>query len=269
MKVQSYKYKHNDIYIVPLGDLHIGDKCFTSESLRELKSIIDWVKKTSNAYIFLMGDLVNCATLSSPSNPLKQDMDLREQIDYAVNLLKCVSHKIVGAIDGNHELRLDRFSGYSPTISICEQLGTHYFKNSAVLLFRLGCRKTGRKGVLNSSRATFSGYFHHSTGGGNLPGSRLNRADKLRCIVSDVDFYCAAHNHFLSSAHNMIFRVNETTEKIEEIRQMTITTGGFLEYDESYSEEKMFAPLKIGCPIIHLKTIQGDKETRKEVEVKI
>ena len=269
MKVKSYKFKNNDIYIVPMGDLHIGDRCFTKRSEALVQEKIDWVKHTPNAYIFLMGDLINCATLSSPSNPLKQDMDLGNQIRKCVSLFRGVADKILGAIDGNHELRLDRFSGYSPTISICEQLGIHYFKNSAAVLFRLGCKKTNRRGELNSPRATFSGYFHHSTGGGSTPGGRLNRADKLRSIVTNVDFYCAAHNHSLSTANNIIFRVNETTEKIEEIRQAILTTGGFLEYSESYAEEKMLTPLKMGCPIIHLKVIQGSTETRKEVEVKI
>ena len=88
MRVKEFRTKFNDIYVIPLGDVHIGDKGFTQESEDKLKGYIDFVKKTANAYVILQGDLVNCATRASKSSPFEQNMDLKEQIEKAVQLLK-------------------------------------------------------------------------------------------------------------------------------------------------------------------------------------
>lgn len=263
MKLQVYKFKENDIYIIPIGDVHIGDKCFNEESKRKLMGYIDWVKNTSNAFIFLIGDIVNCATLTSPSSPFQQNLTLKEQIDEAVKYFEPVKSKIFGAIDGNHEDRLERFSGYSPTISLCERLGIFYFGVSGVCIFRLGVSSTHR------SRASFSGYFHHTTGGGSTPGGKMNRIDMLRKIVCDADFYAGAHNHLIGGVHTQVFKINSSTGRIETLRQMLVDTGGYLGYEGSYAEQKQLPPLKIGSPRIHLFLERKNGMIKKDIHVSI
>lgn len=248
MKSKRINYTFRDIYLLPIGDCHIGDKAFNKESEIKLKGYIKWVKETKNARVFLMGDILNCATRVSKTSPFEQNMTLKEQIDYATRLFNPIKDKILGAIDGNHELRLSDYSGYSPTITLCERLNIPYFGDSAVLLFGLGCRKKSVK----SPRATFCGYFHHTTGGGSTIGSKINAPDKLRNIVCNGDFYCGSHNHMLGCVHSMVYKINESSGSIEELRQMIVDCGGYLNYSDSYAEAKMLQPLRIGSPRIHL-----------------
>jgi hypothetical protein len=265
MECKSYKFKENAIDLIPIGDIHMGDKAFTEESLRKLKGYIDYIKNHSNAYCFLMGDLCNCATLDSKSSPFCQNMDVNAQIKAIVDIFKPIKKKILGAIDGNHELRLERYCGYSPTISICERLEIPYFKNSAVIIFRLCCH-----GPRDVSRTSFSGFFHHTTGGGATMGSKINKPEALRGLVGNCDFYCGAHNHSMITGHTIIFKVNETTEKIEQLRQIILTTGGYLQFDNSYVEEKMLPPMKIGSPKISLITKQHNhNEVHKDIHVSL
>lgn len=225
----------------------MGDKGFGRVSLEKLKGYIEWVKDTPNAFVFLLGDMVNCATLDSKSSPFEQDMNLSEQVENIVALLNPIKDKIVGAVDGNHENRLVKYSGYSPTISICERLGSvPYFGHSGVVIFRLGCRDG------KSPRHSFTGYFHHTTGGGRTVGSKLNRVDMLRDIIPNADFYCGGHNHQLGVVHNVTHVINPTTGKMDVIRQMIVDCGGYLEWKNSYAEGMMLPPLKIGSPRIHL-----------------
>jgi hypothetical protein len=272
MQIKAYKFDQNDINIVPLGDFHIGDKAFTKDSRKKLIGYIHYIKKNKNAYAFLMGDLINNATLNSPSSPFQQNLNMNEQVDYVIELLKPIKDKILGAITGNHENRLERYAGYNPTISICDRLGIYYFGYSGVVIFRLGCRKSGKtKG--ECPRASFVGYFHHTTGGGSTVGGKINRADKLKNLICNADFYAGAHNHQLSCSHDVIFRVNETAEKIEELRQMKITTGGYLEFNESYVESSMMPPVKLGSPRIHLFVKQIGKgktaDVKKDIHVSL
>ena len=214
---------------------------------------IKHIQSNPNAYCFLMGDLINCANIGSKSSVFKQDMDLNDQIKECVKLLNPIKHKILGAITGNHEQRLEHYTGYNTTISICDKLGIHYFGYSGLVIFRLGCHS----GKGKNPRGSFTGYFHHTTGGGGTIGGKINRPSKLREVVTNCDFYCGAHNHLLSCAHTIIKKVNETTEVIEDLRQMVVTTGGYLQFDNSYVEEKMLPPLKIGSPRIHIFVKQG------------
>ena len=151
MKIKRINYTYRDLYLIPIGDCHIGDKAFNKESENKLKGYINWIKNTPNSRVILMGDILNCATRVSKTSPFEQNMDLKEQIEYAYKLFSPIKEKIVGAIDGNHELRLADYTGYSPTITLCEKLGTQYFGDSAILLFGLGCRKKNNQ----SPRATF------------------------------------------------------------------------------------------------------------------
>lgn len=270
MKVKTVCFKENNVHIYPIGDLHIGDKAFDKESERKVKGYIEWVKQTPNARIFLLGDILNCATRDSKSNPFEQNMDLKEQIDHAVKLFMPVKDKIIGAIDGNHELRISNYTGYSPTISLCERLGIDYLGDSAVVIFRL-CKKYPR-----GSRASFSGFFHHSTGGGGSVGSKIDVADRLRKIICDADFYAIGHNHMLGCIHSMIYKINETTEKVEEFRQMLVDCGGYIGYKGSYAERKMLQPLKIGSPRIHLfikrsggGKSKGEEKIKKDIHVSL
>jgi len=268
MKIKELKTNFNDIYIIPISDLHIGEKGFNKESRRKLKGYIDWVKKTPNAYIILNGDLVNCATRESKSSPFDQNMDLTEQIECVVELFKPVKNKILGAINGNHENRLSDYTGYSPMISICERLGIEYLGDSAVYIMRLGCRKNG-----TSPRLSFTLYSHHTTGGGSSFGSKINRVAAMREIIANADVFCGSHNHMLGAIHSVTQFINETTGRIDNIRQMLVDTGGYLEWDGSYAERNMLTPLKIGSPRIHLIVKRdrkgGKDESHKDIHISI
>ena len=50
MECKAYKFKETQIEIIPIGDIHMGDKSFTEESLKKLKGYIEYIKTHSNAY---------------------------------------------------------------------------------------------------------------------------------------------------------------------------------------------------------------------------
>jgi len=266
MKVRVVKSKKNEIFLIPIGDLHIGEKAFNKESQDKLEGYIKWLRKNSkNSYMFGMGDMINCATKDSKSSAFQQNMDTKDQIQAVVDYFNPVKNQIIGFITGNHETRLEDYCGYNPTISMCDRLGTFYFGYDGIVLFRMGCH-----GFRDAPRATFSGYFHHSVGGGSTIGGKMNRVDKNRQIICNCDFYASGHNHLLGVAHTGIFRVNETTEKVEFLRQMLVDTGGYLSYVDSYANKKQMPPVKLGSPKIRLLIKRGSNDDiKKDVHVSL
>ncbi len=45
MKVKSIKSRFSEIFIVPMGDLHIGSKSFDKESREKLVGYIKYIKR--------------------------------------------------------------------------------------------------------------------------------------------------------------------------------------------------------------------------------
>lgn len=265
MKVIERDFGYDSIYIIPIGDTHIGDKSFGVEARRKLDGYLDWVKEHKNAFIFLMGDIINCASTSSESSPFQQDMDLKEQVDYAIKIFRPLRKKILGAISGNHEQRMEASWGYNPMVPICHALEIPYCGYSAVVKTRLGTVKKHRNKHKPEYYQSYIGYYHHTMGGGGTVGGKINRVDKLRQIVSNCDYYCGAHNHLLGVVHTSIFSFCQRTNKVKQKKQLLIDTGGYLEYDESYAEAKMLVPVKIGSPRIRLDGRQANRDMRCSV----
>ncbi len=261
MRVITHRHEGNEMFLYPIGDIHVGDKAFTLESKRKLLGYIDWVKKTKNAYVFLNGDLVNCASRKSKTSPFECDMTLREQIDYVVEVLTPIKHKILGAVTGNHEFRMEDQFGYNPTIAICDRLGIPYAGFSCVLKIQMGSKNKGL-GRRNAPNTTYVGYFHHTNGGGSTLGGKINRTDKLRQLVSNCDFYCGSHNHLLGVVPVTTNIFDERNGNIIKKRQVLVNCGGYLDW-EGYPEYAMLPPVKIGSPRIRF------DGTKKDIHVSV
>lgn len=242
-------------YLLILGDMHVGDKAFGKESRNKLYNYLSWVEDNKNARIILNGDLLNTATRSSKTSPFEQDMTLEEQINTVARLLEPVKDRIIGAVMGNHERRIADFSGYDPTLSVLSLLqlpiSQIYFKNCGVLKIKVGKRNRG-----NGKEGTGVAYtvvFHHTTGGGKLIGSKLNRIDQMRhSTVTNADVYIGSHNHSLSYAPVISMEYNPYSETLEQRKQTLVSAGGYLEWKDSYAEAMQLEPMQIGSPRIRL-----------------
>jgi len=243
VKYFEKKIKSNKAYLIPLGDIHIGDKMC---NYALLKDHIDWVKSEPDAYVLGMGDWLNVATRSSKSSPFQQDLTLQEQITKCAEIFEPIKHKILGMIQGNHENRLEKECGFDPLCTVALALNIPYFKYSVV-----GCLVVGDKRPIG-----YTFYAHHSTGGGSTVGAKLNRIDKLRGIVSNCDMYLGGHNHQLGIIPVITKTVDVIHKKVIDKRQLLVDCGSFLGWEDGYAEQMMLQPAKLGCPRIRL---NGDK----------
>jgi hypothetical protein len=254
MKYGAVSINNDYVYVLPISDAHIGDKSFHPEGYKKLKENIDWVKKEKYVRVFLSGDILNVATRGSKTSPFEQNMDLKEQVEFAVKMFEPIKDRIDGAIDGNHELRIMDMCGYSPTVALCHELGVKYYEHSAVICYTVG--KGGVKG--RGNRISYSIYYHHTTGGGGTPGGKMNRVDKLRQLVCNCDIYCGSHNHQLGVIPVTTRSVDTSHGTIQTLRQMLVDTGSYMGWEGGYAEAKMMPPGKIGSPRIRMSGVRHD-----------
>ena len=241
-------------FVIPIGDIHLGDPAFRKESLNKLNGYINWIKENPNSRVFLMGDLFNCATRISKTSPFDNSAEEGEgnnEFEQIVKLFYPIREQIVGAIDGNHEHRIEDFANYNITLEFCKRLGIKYAHISCIVNFKIGKnnRKENTGGQWNEQ---YRIYFHHGTGGGNTSGGKINRAEKLMDIVEGCDAFVIGHNHGMGNMVRYRYYPSVKSKKIEKRKIHLVCIGGFLGYDDSYAERKMLSPVKLGAVRIRL-----------------
>jgi UDP-2,3-diacylglucosamine pyrophosphatase LpxH len=241
MKYLSCEIDDKEGYLIPIGDLHIGDSAFQKGGLEKLNGYLRWVKDHPSARIFLLGDIFNCASRISKTDPFSTDTGEYEK---AIDIFKPYASQIVGAIDGNHEARILDMFGMSPTQGFCRELNIPYCKWSALVRFKVGKRAN----IVGGWRGNYYVYFHHSTGGGGTIGGKINRAVKLRDIVEGVDVYCIGHNHQLACAPQDVYYPSQ--HGAQKRRIWYVDCGSYLAWEDSYAEKGMMMPTKLGSPKI-------------------
>ena len=251
-------YLENEIlekvgYVIPIGDLHLGDKSFTKQSEEKLKGYIDWVKNRKEARIILMGDIFNTATRISKTPPFEQTDRIEEK---AIELFSPVKDKIVVALDGNHEQRLIDFANYSIMNSFCRALNIKYGGISCVINFKVNRRNRKTKGGIWKQQYKF--YAHHTCGGGGTVGGKMNRVDKLRQMIANADCYLGGHNHMLGVIPVSTGIIDAKEKRVFYPRQWLVDCGSYLEWENSYAEKGQLSPNKLGSPRIRLDGLKHD-----------
>jgi hypothetical protein len=240
-------------YIIPIGDCHIGDKGFTTKSRNRLMGYINWVAERDNARVVITGDIYNTATRTSKTSPFEQKPD-EEAI--AIKIFEPVRNKIVGVIRGNHCNRLKNLANWECLLSLCRILGIEdkFYGTSQALVFRVGkdVRGDGHWGEF------YTMYMHHTTGSGATIGGKMNRIEKLRPLVTGCDIYLGGHNHAIGAVKMEDQRINIRARKLETKPVYYVDSGGFLEWNDNYTEDMMLPPVHVGAPRIRLSGTKHD-----------
>ena len=258
MRLIEASDKRNFCYLLPIGDLHCGSP---QADLEKFEGYLKWAKE-EKAYLFGMGDLFDTVVIGGLSSPFGAVMGLRDCKKYLIDRLTPVKHLILGMILGNHEMRLVRYADADLIEDLCDDLGIPYCGFSAVVHIGVGHkpRNHGER-EWEGTRISYTGYFHHTTGGGSTPGGKLNRVYKLTDLFEGADFLVGAHNHLEASAPIDRYRLHATKDgksMLKADKVFLIDSGSFLNWDGSYAEEKGLPPSHTGCPRIRLDGIRHD-----------
>ena len=245
MRYVERKFITDHKYVLPIGDIHIGDRAV---DYGLLERNLEWAND-NDALIIGTGDWLNNATLGSKSSPYKQDMDADTQVKKCIELFTPVKDNVIGIIQGNHENRSEKGGHVDPLGAVCLALGCEYLKYSGVISIIVGTRQKSR---------AYTFYVHHTTGGGSTPGGKINRVDKLRSIVSNADCYLGGHNHSLMVAPVTTRCIDTIHKSIQEKRQLLVDCGSYVKYDDNYSEMMGLPPVKLGSPRLRLDGTKRD-----------
>lgn len=228
-----------ELRIIPISDVHIGDK-LTNYKL--LKEALQTIKDTPNVYTILNGDLCNTALKNSKSDVYSDDLTPMEQILRLVEILEPIKDKILVIGTGNHEDRISKETNIDVIRLVAKQLGIEdrYANSWWYLFLRFGEKEQGRKAPMCYQ---ITGY-HGSGGGGRKPGGKINKLTEMSQVVV-ADLYIQGHHHQQIATKTSIFIPDYANNTLNKKEMHFLMTNSFLDYG-GYGEKAGFTPQPIG-----------------------
>lgn len=225
----------SELYVYPLGDVHKGASAHNRDRWREW---LGYLQDTPAATMLGTGDFFNAAIKGSVSETYDEALTVQKAREELTAELRPLAE--AGRVDllmpGNHEDRIYRAVGDCPVSAIAGTLGTNYARVGCGLIYIVG-------------DVVYEFFVKHGTGGGQV-GARANRlARQADAVESDV--YVSGHTHSQLVFPRDKFVLNRRTARYERKRQVFISSGSFLNYEE-YAFKAGYVPQKIGAPRIRL-----------------
>lgn len=219
--------------IIPISDVHIGDKTANIKAFRE---VLERIKNEPNTYTILNGDLCNIALKASKSDVYSDELTPMQQVLQVINFLEPIKDKILVMSNGNHEERITRDTNIDILYLVAKQLKIEqvYSPSWWYLYLSFGQDKKGRK-----VNYTLTGY--HGSGGGRKSGGKINRLEEMSQVVI-ADVYLMSHTHKPIATKGIIYTPYYQSKTLTKQQMYYLMTNSFVEYDGSYAERMGMIP---------------------------
>ena len=232
-QILEVKPGKNYAEVVFFGDLHYGAReC----DLERAKRMLDYCS-SKRIYVFLMGDLIEAGLKTSVgASVYRQKLNPQKQMEDVIDLLEPLAKKglILGALEGNHELRVEKETGIAVMKVICRLLGIPYLRSACWSWFKVG-------------KQNYTVYTMHGSSSARYVYTKM----KVLIDVShsfDADLLAMAHVHSLADTSFLVQKVNLRKGIVQERKKFLVLTGSYLKYDTSYAQERGYPIVKLGSP---------------------
>lgn len=236
--MSEYKGDSASMYLVPIGDTHIGNICYNPEYLKKAFKFIDTNK--GRCRIILMGDMLECATkVSVGKGVYDEKYNTQKQFDELVELFTPYKNIIDMVVIGNHELRVSQLTSFDVLKEFCYRLHieSKYVEYDGVLNIKVG-------------DICYSSYVWHGASGGATDGGAVNNLVKMRDRV-------VAHCYFMGHTHKLISLTKEIaipqsgSDVVSNMPQIFVNTGSALEAG-GYGSQKGYSLIEKGFGVVEL-----------------
>ena len=221
--------------IFPLADVHLGAE---GAEVMAFYKLVGEIAKEPNTYVTLQGDLIDNGTRNSVTNIFRATMPPSQQKREMAKALEPIRDKILCILPGNHERRSGKDADDDPCYDIAAKLDLEdrYREDMAFVRIALGRRIGGNQKPLSYLLACI-----HGAGGGALPGSTVNKADRFMQSMDGVDVFIHGHSHKPYALRGSKLVVDTSNKRVTRRPTLTMCAGSWLGY-VGYPVEKMLTP---------------------------
>jgi len=228
---EMIKYKTEkdigELRIYPLGDLHIGSNMFNESIWRHWKSK---VMADENAVVVIIGDLFDNGLKNSKTNCYEATMRPREQKEWLKRELFDIKDKIIGVVDGNHELRSTNEADDSPLYDVMCKLDLEdlFRENACFMKVSVGTRKTSKE-----KQVAYGMVLQH--------GASRNRVNNYSFAIDGCDVMITGHTHQAENSFPQKIVMDMHNEMIRPVPFTRVVVPSFQDFG-GYALRGMYMP---------------------------
>jgi hypothetical protein len=237
-----YPMKFNVIELLPLFDIHYGSKECNEKLFRQS---LEYIKSRNNCFTFIGGDVIESAIYGSVGSVHAQKHQIQEQVEHIVEMLKPIRNRILFAICGNHEYRIEKATGLNIIQLMCNMLNIPYAGWEAYFVIKFK----------NNSCCKL--YSHHGSGNSNTSGAKVNSLERLHFRAPMSNVIIAGHTHFATNMEKQI-RYVDNGGNMHMFDQYYVSCGS-THTSDGYASMKGFAPMDTSMTKIKISSHKKDK----------
>ncbi len=227
-----------EVTVYPLADVHLGAE---GAEVQAFYALVNQIAKEPNSYVTLQGDLIDNGTRKSVTNIFRATMPPSQQKREMAKALEPIRDKILCMLPGNHCRRSGKDADDDPMYDIAAKLDLEdrYREDIAFVRVALGKRTSGAG--KNGKPYSYLLACVHGAGGGALPGSGVNRADRFMQSMDGVDVFIHGHTHRPYCLRGSKLVVDVRNKRVTRRPTLTMCAGAWLGY-VGYPVTKMLTP---------------------------
>lgn len=245
----EYASRSDEFHLWHITDTHLGSRAVDEKALRRDIAEIeadpfaiwtfggDWAEFISPTdKRFEPAEVANWITVADLADIAKV------QCDYGVKLFKPIAAKCLGAIGGNHGLRIAQEHHRDPHADICGKLDIpNLGYDGAFINLRF-------KRLAGGSTRTYRIALLHGWGGGRQPGGKMN---KLRDALAayDADIILLGHLHVRYRLSAMTYTCTKSRVVVK--KRVAVLGGTYLD-GAGYALRAGYPPAEIGGVMISI-----------------
>jgi predicted phosphodiesterase len=216
-----------------LGDIHYGSpQC----DIKRLQVNIDWCLK-NRVYVFLMGDLIECATRESVgAGVYEQEFPAQQQTEEIIDYLQPLADAglIIGSLEGNHERRAYNLSGVNIAKLIAKALKVPFLGEAGWNMWHV-------------NGEIYTIYTIHGSTGAQKQGTVLNALENISNNFH-CDLIAVGHSHRAINSIKLVEMVDTRSRILKQFKKFLVVTGSYLQYHGGYAQSKGLSMDKLGSP---------------------
>ena len=219
-----------------IGDLHVGA---IEANIKGWEQFVQKILQDKNAYIVILGDMMNNATKTSVSNVYEEVLRPRDQKRYLVSALSQLTERILCIVPGNHEQR-NKDVDDEPLYDVACKLDLEdmYRPNAAFVKVCFGSRNAGRKN--EKPLQVYTICCTHGAGGGIYTGAAVNRNERMAMFVN-ADILAVGHTHKGAITKPARIEIDPYNNSVKMKTTTVISACSWLSYG-GYAMRKMLLP---------------------------
>ena len=234
VKLNKFITDESSKLLVPVGDVHYGAINCDYKKFQECLEFC----RSANAWILLMGDLLESATRYSIGAGVYEQKDPQTQLDDMVEMLEPYKDLIIGSHLGNHEFRIYQATGINVMKVMCKMLKVRYLGYAMNHVLHVGSER-------------YIVFSTHGSSGATLRHTKIKKVLDISAW-NKSDLYLYGHVHTLDMKSDEYMEYDARNKVMVSKKRYFVLTGSFLEYDDSYAEMKNYQPERTGVANIHL-----------------